>query len=657
MMEKLDTMEDRSSLFLVSEEGSSHIERSLQRQRSSSELCPAPPLLTRSRSAATTSGTAPSRSTQTRQQPAIRKRSISSQLHSASTTSTTSSTVTPTAADKTALTGNSRKRNGTKNKTTTTTTTTTTHKEECTTTYDQTDMAYSQDAGIAAEVRIAELQRNSKLTLQREIVPLSWNDVTVEDLLGVGGFACVCLARISRLALALQHQEAVERQVQQLQERLLQQRQQQRRKQQQQQQQQQQCKSTGDGCLSSASYDVSSEEEEEDSWAVSLQSSHASLPYTSFSEPTTTLITSTTSSTMTMNEADPHQQQQPSSDPPSTTTTPLSLIQGGGGDRMVTRPIMLETENPQPPAEPLFALKCLNRRTMNSHKLFTNGAADLAGEAFLLSRLSHENIIRLYGVTEGGIGASFETESGGFFLVLEALTGGTLYDLLTTWRSMDSYSGGGGRKSHSSAMRDVFKRNSKNSTKNEGVGGESGTVAIPSVQERLIKFALGVAKGVQYLHQQRILFRDIKPHNVGVDSNGNVRLFDFGLAREVDTVQKNTMTTIVQNSISPSSLLEEYDRSVSLTHGTSGNPTTTTTNTSQTKEEDSEDLSSPEQLVVKGVAGSLRYVETLCTFPVKSMTASNSNGGSIYLFRLADPNTIVLRGTLTCTAHCLFLSH
>ena len=39
---------------------------------------------------------------------------------------------------------------------------------------------------------------------------------------------------------------------------------------------------------------------------------------------------------------------------------------------------------------------------------------------------------------------------------------------------------------------------------------------------------------MEYLHQNNILLRDLKPHNIGFDRDGNVRLFDFGLAREMD---------------------------------------------------------------------------------------------------------------------------
>lgn len=37
--------------------------------------------------------------------------------------------------------------------------------------------------------------------------------------------------------------------------------------------------------------------------------------------------------------------------------------------------------------------------------------------------------------------------------------------------------------------------------------------------------------GIQYLHNQNIIYRDIKPENIMIDMNGNLKIADFGLSK------------------------------------------------------------------------------------------------------------------------------
>ncbi|MFZ4825875.1 MAG: PQQ-binding-like beta-propeller repeat protein [Phototrophicaceae bacterium] len=62
--------------------------------------------------------------------------------------------------------------------------------------------------------------------------------------------------------------------------------------------------------------------------------------------------------------------------------------------------------------------------------------------------------------------------------------------------------------------------------------------------EKIIEWAIDICEVLNYLHNQQpspIIFRDIKPSNIMIDSHGKVRLIDFGIAKSFVSGVKNTM--------------------------------------------------------------------------------------------------------------------
>ena len=49
-------------------------------------------------------------------------------------------------------------------------------------------------------------------------------------------------------------------------------------------------------------------------------------------------------------------------------------------------------------------------------------------------------------------------------------------------------------------------------------------------------FAAEVALGLDYLHQQDIIYRDLKPENILLGADGHVKITDFGFAKHVPDI-------------------------------------------------------------------------------------------------------------------------
>ncbi len=63
--------------------------------------------------------------------------------------------------------------------------------------------------------------------------------------------------------------------------------------------------------------------------------------------------------------------------------------------------------------------------------------------------------------------------------------------------------------------------------------------------ERTLEIVSGVLRALEYSHQAGIVHRDIKPGNVMVTRNGDIKVMDFGIARAMSDTQA-TMTQTAQ---------------------------------------------------------------------------------------------------------------
>jgi len=138
--------------------------------------------------------------------------------------------------------------------------------------------------------------------------------------------------------------------------------------------------------------------------------------------------------------------------------------------------------------QPDLAVKLLRHDSKN----FKENVKELLNESTILLSVDHPNIIKIHGVSSkktSHLGSNQSLKP--FFLIIERLSY-SLEDLLKVWASKKKF-------------KEEF------------------------LQQRLQVIG-NVATAMKYLHEKNIMHRDLKPENVGFDSQGKLKLFDFGYA-------------------------------------------------------------------------------------------------------------------------------
>lgn len=148
-----------------------------------------------------------------------------------------------------------------------------------------------------------------------------------------------------------------------------------------------------------------------------------------------------------------------------------------------------------------YAIKTLSDEVLNDPDRFVGGVIDLAVESRFLAVVRHPNIVKMRGMSTGS------PCDRGFFVILDRL-----YDTLTLriskWKRELGKTKGFGK------IMDMKGKKKK------------------KIWTDRILVVYDLSTALEYLHRQRIMYRDLKPDNVGFDVRGDVKIFDFGLARE-----------------------------------------------------------------------------------------------------------------------------
>lgn len=149
-----------------------------------------------------------------------------------------------------------------------------------------------------------------------------------------------------------------------------------------------------------------------------------------------------------------------------------------------------------------YAIKTLSSSLLKDPERFVAGVIDLVLETKFLSILRHQNIIKMRAISNQS------PYSRGYFIVLDRLYD-TMTDRISAWKSQKSVMSGIGK------VRDLR-------------GAKKKELWI----DRLM-VSYDICMALKYLHDNSIVYRDLKPDNIGFDVRGDVKIFDFGLAKEM----------------------------------------------------------------------------------------------------------------------------
>ena len=141
-------------------------------------------------------------------------------------------------------------------------------------------------------------------------------------------------------------------------------------------------------------------------------------------------------------------------------------------------------------------------RSSASEKTYKWGLNAFLNEAKTLAKFENPSIVRIY---------RFFKENGTAYIVMEYCEGGCLIDMISKDKPMD--------------------------------------------EQKLKKIITSIVNGLQLVHKEGILHRDIKPDNIMFRANGSAVLIDFGAARQAIGDKSRKVTTIITPGYAP---LEQY---------------------------------------------------------------------------------------------------